>query len=217
MHCRKVRVLGDDFVGLLGFASDKYVVYGLRFPETGVLEVPDLRCNVYGTRLVGLFCAGNSNGVVFPYFVSEEEVSGIIEFLKGLGVSYGFVSDKNTALGNLVTANDKAAVVSPYFEDVKIFEDVLDVEVVQRPVGGHMEVGSCLVATNRGFLAHPDASGEIDELSSIFGVKGNVGSVNYGIKYVKSGIIANSNGFITGEATTGFETGRIEEALGFLD
>ena len=40
---------------------------------------------------------------------------------------------------------------------------------------------------------------------------------NFGFPFVKSGLIANSNGYLAGSRTTGIELGRIDEALGFLD
>ena len=39
---------------------------------------------------------------------------------------------------------------------------------------------------------------------------------NFGFPFVKSGLIANSNGYLAGSRTTGIELGRIDEALGFL-
>lgn len=216
MHVAQVHVKGEDFVGLLGFAGDEYALLAPDFPKTKVLSVPEVRISIYGTNLVGLFCAGNSNGILLPYFTSDLEFDRIKKLTKGLDLNLGVLPDRHTAIGNLVTANDKAALVSPLIEDAGVIEDVLGVEALIGPVGGHKEVGAVLLPTNKGFLVCPEAEREIPELEGLLGVKGMCGTVNYGFPFLKSGLIANSHGFITGRRTSGIELGRIDEALGFV-
>ena len=215
MHVSQVRVNGEDFVGLLGLASDRYAVLSPEFKDVGVLQVPVLRTRIYGTNLAGLFCAGNSNGILAPYFLSDTEMDALRSFASEVGAEVLKLEGKYTAIGNLVACNDKAAIVSTHIRDVKTLRDALDVEVVQMDVGAHSEVGAYVLPTNRGFLAHPDAEEQLDELKGILGVEGMVGTVNCGVPYVKSGVIANSRGYMTGQQTTGIELQRIDDALGF--
>ena len=56
----------------------------------------------------------------------------------------------------------------------------------------------------------------MDDIKSILKVPGNKGTVNTGTGFVSFGAKANRNGYIVGEATTAFEMGRIEEALGLI-
>ncbi len=218
MHLQQVSVNGEDFVGLLGLATDRYAILSRNFREIDALNVPLLKTMIYGTNLVGLFCAGNSNGLLVPYCVSDEEIDKIRRFLieSGADINIGRLFDKYTAIGNMITCNDKSAIVSHDISDTKVVKDILGVEIVRDYIANHREVGACCIATNKGFVVHPDAKDEIDKISDIFGVKGDVGSVNFGFPFVKSGIIANSHGYITGFRTTGIELGRIDEALGFL-
>jgi len=74
MHVSTVSVRGEDFVGLYGVASDKYQIVSPELKGTQVLDVPILKTKLYGTHLVGLFAAGNSNGLLVPYFVSDSEM-----------------------------------------------------------------------------------------------------------------------------------------------
>lgn len=219
MHVQQVRVQGEDFVGLFGMSSDKYALLSSSFPKVRALKVPDIRLMVSGSNLVGLFCTGNSNGLLLPYFVADEELISIKKRLRDLGVeiNIGKVMDKSTALGNLIAANDKTALVSPMISDVKAIKNILDVEVVQRDIAGHDEVGACCVLTNRGFIVHPDAEEEISELKNLFRVNGMPGSVNFGFPFIRSGLIANSYGYVTGLKTTGIELGRIDDALDLMD
>jgi len=216
MHVAQTHIKGEDFVGLFGFATDEYAILGKDFGETGVLSVPELRTSVYGTNLVGLFCAGNSSGIVLPYFTEKRELDRIKKLTRELGLNIGILTDRHTAIGNLLSVNDNAAIVSPLIKDARVVEDVLGVETLSGPVGGHNEVGAVLVATNKGFLACPDAEKEVSELEGILGVPGACGTVSYGFPFVKSGIIANKNGFVTGRMTTGIELGQIDDALGFI-
>ena len=218
MHLQQVSINGEDFVGLLGFTTDRYAILSENFRKTDVLNVPVLKTRIYGTNLVGMFCSGNSNGLLVPYFISDEDIDKIKKFLdeSGVDINIGRLFDKYTAIGNMIACNDKAAIVSPDILDTKVIKDILNVEVVQDYIAKHKEVGACCIATNKGFVAHPDAKDELDKISDIFGVKGDAGSVNFGFPFVKSGIIANSYGYITGFRTTGIELGRIDEALGFL-
>ncbi len=217
MYMQQTHIHGEDFVGLFGIATDKYAILSDNFPETAVLGVPTLKTHIYGTHLVGMFCAGNSNALLVPYFIEDSEIKPIKEFLDELGVKIVKVRDNVTALGNVVVCNDHGAVISPKFSDnsVSVFE-CLGVEILKANIAGHDEVGACCTATNKGFLIHPDAEGSTEFFSGILGVDGMAGSVNMGFPYVKSGIVANSYGYITGRRTTGFELGRIDDALGFF-
>jgi len=214
MHLQQVSINGDAFIGLFGFATDAYALMSADFPKTSVLKVPELRMKIYGTGLLGLFCAGNSNGLLLPNFVSRENFLFLKKSLKNINI--GIINEKYTAIGNLIACNDKAAIVSEKIDE-KIVSDILGVETVSRKIGGHDEVGSCCVVTNKGFLVHNDAENELKILEEIFKVPGNVGSVNFGFPFPKAGLIANSYGYLAGKTSSGIELGIIDEALGFLD
>jgi len=216
MIAEQVCVEGENFVGLLGFASDGYAVVSPAFELDEVLGVPTLKTKVYGTGLVGMFCTGNSNGILLPYFVTDNEYEAITRFAKRMGINAHRLNDKYTAVGNMIAVNDKKAYVSEVIRDYKAIEDTLDVEAFTGSIGGRIEVGAFLFATNKGFLAHPDAERHLAEIKAVLGVPGNIGTVNCGVPYVKSGLIANSNGYVTGAKTTGIEMQRIEDALGLV-
>ncbi|MFH1402797.1 MAG: translation initiation factor IF-6 [Candidatus Altiarchaeota archaeon] len=216
MHYQQLSVQGEDFIGLLGLATDRYAVLARKFPDTDVLGVESLRTRIYATNLVGMFCAGNSNGLLVPYFVGEDEMQRLREFLNPMGVEVGKIEDIHTALGNMIACNDKGCVLSPKILDYHVVEEVLGVEAVSMSLGGLEEVGACVCATNKGFIASPYAEGQLKALSDVLKVGGDVGTVNFGVSFVKSGLIANSNGYMTGSRTSGIEVGEIESALGFI-
>ena len=43
------------------------------------------------------------------------------------------------------------------------------------------------------------------------------GSINMGYGLIGTGLMANDTGYLAGNATSGFELGRIEDVFGFLE
>ncbi|MFA5572221.1 MAG: translation initiation factor IF-6, partial [Candidatus Bathyarchaeia archaeon] len=78
-------------------------------------------------------------------------------------------------------------------------------------------VGSLACATNKGVLAHPLLKEEEKKiLESVLKVPVDVGTINCGIPYVGTGLIANGNAAVAGSMTTGPEMFIIEHVLGTL-
>jgi len=48
-------------------------------------------------------------------------------------------------------------------------------------------------------------------------VPADIRTINYGGPLVGSGLVANENGYVVGNDTTGPELGRIDDALGYID
>jgi translation initiation factor 6 len=99
-------------------------------------------------------------------------------------------------------------------ETMKCVRDTLDVEITQGTIAGLNYVGSLAVATNKGVLAHPMI--EEDErklLREVLKVPVDEGTVNLGIPFISSGLMANDNGALAGNVTTGPEIFIIGNAL----
>jgi translation initiation factor 6 len=179
------------------------------------LKTTTIRLSLADTNLVGLYAAMNSNGVILPNVVRDEEVA----LLKEAGLNVYVSKDKYNANGNNIACNDKGGIVNPYMEkhEVKAIGDVLGVELVPMTVGEYSTVGSSCIATNGGYLAHFKASeDDMSRLKDALKVDGSKGTVNTGTGFVGFGAIANKNGYVAGEATTAFELGRLEEALDLI-
>lgn len=211
---KQISIKKDAFIGLFGLLTDKYCIISHDFPDIEV-NVPVLRTKIYSTDLIGVFCVGNSNGLIVPNVIEKDEEKEIKEFCKKNDINFGKISADFNALGNLIACNDRHALVSELIpkKNLKDIEDILGVECSYGSVGGHKEVGSCLVVTNKGFLSHPDAENTLEGIKEIFGVNGKAGSVNMGFPYVRAGIIANSKYAFIGDETTGIELSVISDAL----
>jgi translation initiation factor 6 len=133
-----------------------------------------------------------------------------------LGCPVTPLKSKLTALGNLILANDHAALVSTKFSksEVQVIQDTLGVEVKPKTVARSDLVGSYCVVTNRGLLAHADVSEEeLSELGSFFAVNTGLGTINCGVPYLSIGLVAASHAAAAGFETTGPELMRITETF----
>ena len=195
---------GDVNIGFYGRATDRLFISSFEEDFSEIFKVPSIKITVGGTEFVGLFSAMNSNGIILPFIVRDEELQEI----KRLGLDVLVLKEKFTAIGNLIVANDKGAIVSDLLSEksIKPIEDVLKVEVVKAVLVNSKIVGSVCFTTNKGAILHREASEEDVELvKSVLKVEVERGSVNLGSPFVSSGIIANSFGALIGSKTSGYE------------
>lgn len=173
-----------------------------------------IKTTIAGSFLIGPLVAGNSNGLVVSCMVLNEELERIKNSLKDLNILV--LDSKYTATGNLILVNDRASLVSSYFNkrEVRLIQDTLGVETIQGTIANRPYVGSIAVVTNNGGIIHVQASREEEKnLSEIFKVEFIPGTVNDGVPFVRSGILANSRGAIVGARTTGPELMTLSRAL----
>jgi translation initiation factor 6 len=218
----KIDILGNPNIGVYIFANNEVAIVPPIVDQ--VLEeilIKTLRVRtviktkIADTILPGVMLAGNSKGILVPRTIRDEELR---EIKSGFSGNISVIKAPQNALGNIVVANSKAAMIYRDFDDetAKIIRDTLEVgSVVRGTIAGLVTVGSAAVITNRGGIVHPDAKREeIMYLSQLFGVAMDVTSVNFGVFFVRSGVVANDYGVIVGSRTTGPEILRISRILG---
>jgi translation initiation factor 6 len=177
------------------------------------LRVKLIQTAIGGSVLAGALAYANSNGILLPSFVREEELQSIRSVFEG---NVTIMETRKTAYGNLVLANDHGAIADPRLKssEVQTVSETLCVETVQSEIAGLPYVGSLAVATNKGVLAHPLLKeSERKTLEDVLKVPVDVGTINCGIPYVGTGLIANSHAAIAGLLTTGPEMFIIGNAL----
>lgn len=198
-------------IGLFAKANDSIIIVPFGFAETKTsklikyLQVEEVYASVGNTRIIGSMTVMNNNGILVPSIASDEEIQ-ILKKTSGLNVER--LQTKFTAIGNLISTNDNGALVSPLFNgDVdEQVRDVLGVQIYSMRVAGFIQTGSMVVATNTGAAVHPKASEEeIKAISEALQVQVEPVTVNSGIPFVSSGIIANSKSVIVGNLTSGPE------------
>ncbi|MFQ6020498.1 MAG: translation initiation factor IF-6 [Candidatus Aenigmatarchaeota archaeon] len=217
MKFLKTSFYGDPNIGLYGFSTDKYCLLGLE-PSKKILKKIKHTLNVKikiikiaGTELVGIFSTGNKNGILLPKIIEKQEIRN----LKKLDLNFEIINSRKTALGNLILCNDYGCLISKNLKKFKKqIKDVLNCEIVTGTIAGLEIVGSTAIANNKGCLCHMNSKkDEIRKIEELLNVKVDIGTVNYGSPFVKSGIIVNNKGIIFSEQTTGPELGRIDEVF----
>ena len=212
-------IVGSPSISVYSLATENIVLIPRMVPKEKAQEFADwlktklVYTSIGGSVLAGALACANSNGMLLPNYVREEELTQIRSDFKG---NITIMETKKTAYGNLVLTNDKGAAVDPRFKDneIKQISETLGVEAVPTEIAGLPYVGSLAVATNKGVLAHPLLKDEERKiLENVFKVPVDVGTVNCGIPYVGTGLLANSHAAVAGSMTTGPEMFIIGNAL----
>ena len=219
---KRINLTGNPNLGVYISVNDEVAIVPFNLPTEmesvmkEALEVDLIRTSITGCNLNGVLATGNSNGFVVSPHTTDRE----IELLEDAGLNVARLPGKYTAVGNILAVNDYGAIAGPNIkeETVKVIEDTLKVPVKVYQFADSKIVGSASIVTNKGALLHRDTlSNELEFVEEFFKVEGNIGTVCKGMPLVGACGIANSNGVMVGENTTGPEMARIEEALGFLD
>jgi translation initiation factor 6 len=212
-------IVGSACIGVYSLATEKVVVIPEMFPLKKAermaewLKVQLVHTSIGGSVLVGALACANSHGILLPHFVREEDIACIRSLFEG---NVTVMETKKTAYGNLVLANDYGAIVDPRFKEPQIRQiaGALGVEAVASEIAGLPYVGALAAATNKGVLAHPLLKDEERKLlENVFKVPVDVGTVNCGVPYVGTGLLANSHAAVAGSLTSGPEMFIIGNAL----
>ena len=216
MAIEKISFSNDPNIGLYGFATDEYCLVGdvehkyfEKLKDT--LDVKIIKTKISGTNFAGMFSTGNSSGIVVPEIIKKHELDNLKKDFEVI-----VIRGRYTALGNLILMNDKGIVISKKLEGYKNkIEETFNLKVSVGNIGGLDIIGSLAVCNNNGCLVSKFAdSKNLDLIQSTLKVKTEYSTVNFGSNFVKSGVITNSKGLLTGELTSGPEMDRISETLG---
>ncbi|MDA9235823.1 translation initiation factor IF-6 [bacterium] len=199
----------NDTIGLvpMGFAETK----ANKLAE--YLNIEIFYTAIANTRLIGTLSVMNNKGILLPSTAYQDEY----DYLKNeTDLEVGVLDTKFNALGNVICANDKGAIVSPALskEDCKIISDVMGVEVLQKKIAGSHLSGVSLKANNTGGVIHPEAEEkDIEIIADLLSVNIEQTSINGGVPYVTSGILANNHCIIVGSMTSGSEIMNLTRAF----
>ncbi len=213
-------IRGNPNIGSLGVANDEFCLISDTANSSEISRLAEaLKAEVKvgtigGLHLIGSLTALNGKGMLVSNIVEARE----LEMFSDLEPVV--LDSKLNALGNNIVCNDKGALVNPRYRksEIEAIRDALGVDVQKGTIAGLKIVGSCSRVTNKGFICHPKVDDdELEFMNDLFGVKGEIGTGNFGGPHVGSAIMANGSGAATGTPTTGIELGRIEEALVLYD
>jgi len=216
----RLSLFGSASIGVYSLATDSMALIPPQAPETKVSHIEEwlgvrvARTTIGGSVVLGALACANSNGVLMPHYVRDEELEVIKSVSSDMNLTVA--ETKRTAYGNMVLANDYGAIVDPRLgsQAVKTISDTLGVEVAPGEIAGLPYDGSLALATNKGVLAHPLIKDEEQQLlKDVLKAPVDVGTINCGIPYVATGLIGTSNNVVAGFLTTGPEMFIIGQAL----
>ena len=211
MDIIKYDIYSGPNIGIYTKVNDEFVFLPNGFADTKAeklseyLEVTPLEISVANTRAIGILMAVNNHGILLPSTCSEGEFDHI---KKNTDLNVEILDVKNNALGNMMSVNDKGGVVSPLIpkEDLQKIQDVLDIEVMQFKIAGFQQVGAVMATSKKGTVVHPETDDEdMKTINNLLGGNIEAVTINGGIPFVSSGILANNNAVIVGSLTNGPE------------
>jgi translation initiation factor 6 len=219
MGLHLVELYRSPNIGVFLKANDSFVLVPKGVASSKVeklateLQVSPCSVSIGGTRLLGPLIAMNNKGILVSHMVEDYEMK---EISSKTGLAVERLESKFTAVGNLVVANDHGAVVSPVLEHsaVRQVERSLGTNVHVMTIDRYYQVGAMAVATNAGAAVYPKLDEQqTAEIGKVLNVEAEPSSVNGGIPYVASGLVANSKNAIAGYLTTGPELIFLTRAL----
>jgi translation initiation factor 6 len=219
MKFSTLNIENNPNIGLFAFATDGFCLVNnlLRGKDAklmqSVLKVPVYRATALRTGFLGIFAAGNSKGAIVSDKLEDDEISQLKANIDVL-----VLDTKQTAIGNLMLANEKGCIISNELrEHARKISQFLGVDTHVGTIDGMDLVGSLAVANSRGCLVHKLISERERKLvEKVLEIPVLPGSVNFGNQWIRSGLVANSNGFVAGDRTSGAELGLAAEGLGFV-
>lgn len=224
MEITRMSFFGNSNIGVYAYVNNKVLILppGIGSDDVRelveVLDVTPVEAKIAGTVLNGVFLSGNDNALILPRIILESELEHLKEQIKAHGIDLSiYVSgSRYTALGNIISCNNKGCITSPLIEkeEVEKLSRELGVEVIQARLVNLEIPGSLLVVNDHGGVIHPDASEhDLKVVEDILKVRVERATVNAGIPFVKSGLLANNHGIVVGGNTTGPEVLRIRRGF----
>ncbi len=209
---------GNPFIGLFAIANDKIAIVPPGSSSSFVskiresLNVEVMETLVNESNLLGIYMRMTNESLIIQEGINDIER----KVLDSTGLNVVYMKERHNAWGNNLCMNSKGGIINDDVprETIKRLEDRLGIEIVPMNVDGYHTVGRVVIATEKGFAVKNRATEEeINHIESILKVKGGVATANMGSMFVSACAIANSNGMIIGEQTTGIETSRLQDAL----
>jgi translation initiation factor 6 len=215
MRVDKGTINASPFVGVFAVVTEKVALlpYNILPKEENkfkdLFDVELIKTKLADSSLIGVMCAGIKD----KFVVSELVLDSEIRALEQIGLHAKRIEGL-TAIGNLIRVNEKGGIASRVLtkEQLVEIESFLKIKLAVARVASLDVVGSAIVATNNGFIVHPDVTkDEFTLLKRCFDAEGVATTLNYGDKFVGNDAVANTRAMLLGNRTTAFELLRVHD------
>lgn len=189
---------GSSEIGAYALLTNTYALIGKSvnpifyssFHSSATFPICETTLNTIST--VGSLAVGNKYGLLLPNTTTDPELQHIRNTIPDIKIKR--LPERYNALGNVILANDRIAIVHPDLEKetMEVIGDVLGVEVLSMSIGNEPLTGTFGRLNNVGMLVHPRVTeDEAMELSSLLKVQVIAGTVNKGQETIGGGVIVN--------------------------
>lgn len=217
MSIKTISLHGSPYVGIFCSVTDEIALIpsfidkkeAKRIEET--LNVETIQTTIANSHLIGALSRGLKKKFAVAHTIDKLEK----EHLEKIGIKI-HQTRNITAIGNLLAMHANGGIASPLIHplEVQALEEFFNVKIHTKTIASSEIVGSSILATDKGFLAHPRTEpNDMEWLESVFRVPGMTTTANYGDPFIANSILANAHGAIVGERTSGPELSRIDEGL----
>ena len=196
---------------LIPYSNNSFITHFIEDPS----EIPIIQTSVSSTNIIGRIAVGNKHGLLLPSTTAQYEIQNIHSQMPD-GVVIETVDEPFSALGNVISANDKIALVNPDLDEetMESIANTLLVEVVPFSINKDNLIGTYTKFTNIGGVVCQNLPIEtVEEINKIVGLELVPCSVNRGSSLVSSGICVNDNHLICGTETTALEIATLTRAF----
>lgn len=217
MSIKTISLHGSPYVGIFCSVTDEIALIPSFIQGKDVKRIEDtlnveaIPTTIANSHLIGALSRGLKKRFAVAHTTEKDEK----EHLEKIGLRIHSVHGI-TAIGNLLCMHANGGIASPLIPSTELakLEKFFDVKMHAKHVAQSELAGSSVLATDKGFLAHPKTEpSEMEWLESVFRVPGMTTTANYGDPFIANSILANAYGSIVGERTSGPELARIDEGL----
>jgi len=197
-------------IGIFLKCNEKFLLVPNGLAKTKVsklssyLNIIPIESSIGGSRLLGPLIALNNKGILVSRLTEKFELNNLRD---STGLPVERIPSKYTSIGNLISANDNGAVVSPLLKDEKdLIIDILKCPITISTIASYSQVGSLMISTNKGSAVHPNTSDiEINSAKEVLNVEVEPATVNGGVPFVSSGVLISKEKAVVGNLTRGPE------------
>ncbi len=217
MNIKTISLKGSPYIGLFCVVTDEYALVPAFMEAREIKKIEDtlnvktIPTTIADTHLLGVLGKGLGKKLLAASTITKEEITHLEK--NGIHVH---VMNEITAIGNLVCIQKNGGIISPLIPEKEriSIEKFLGITLHVMSIASSELAGSCVLATEKGFLAHPRTTPEeMEALDRIFHAAGITTTANYGDPFPGNSVIANTYGIVVGERTSGPELARIDEGL----
>ena len=218
MGIKLLSISGSPYLGVYIATNNNYTFLpkGMDIDTSAVAEALDTEIvplTIGESHVIGSLVVMNDNRVLLPVIANPGEKKLLDEYFEDVMI----FDSKLSALGNNILIGKNGIIAHPDFPDdeLKFIEEFFAIKTVRGTVARMGVVGSATSLNTHGILVHPKVTAlEKEKLKDVLGYDEiYVGTANYGVPFVGACMVANDNGIIVGNETTGIELNRIEDAL----